>query len=372
MARTTVLSTRALNRALLERQMLLRRRRVSPLDALERLVGLQAQVPRDPYVALWSRLERFRPETIAEPLSDRRAVRMGLLRATLHLVTADDAIVLRPVLEPVVQRTLHGQRHLARALAGLDAATLVAMATRLLVEQPRTRAQLASLLGERWPERDAASLAYAVTYLMPLVQVTPRGLWGRTGPSAFTTFEHWLGRPPGPPKEPDDLMRRYLAAFGPSTPADASSWSRLAGMREVFERLRPELRIVRDERDRELFDVPRAPLPSPETPAPVRFLPEYDNVLLGHEDRSRIVPAGLSPLTEVGWGSVLVDGTLAARWKLERHDGSALLRVETHRPLTREDRDHVAQEGTALTTFLAPEADGSVVRIAWAPRGEDS
>ena len=166
------------------------------------------------------------------------------------------------------------------------------------------------------------------------------------------------------------MVRRYLAAFGPASPADASNWSGLAGMREVFERLRPELRTFRDERGREVFDLRGAPLPDPETPAPVRFLPEYDNVLLGHEDRSRIVPSGLSPppgaspMTEVGWGAVLVDGTLAARWKLEPADGTAVLRVQPYRRLSREDRTVLTREGSALVSFLAPDAGRSVVRIA--------
>jgi hypothetical protein len=186
-----VLGRRALNRALLERQLLLRRRRIAVLDAVERPVGLQAQVPRDSYVALWSRLDRFRPEALAEPIAERGAVRMGLLRATLHLVTAGDALALRPILEPVAQRTLYGRSPFGRALDGLDV---------------------------------------------------------------------------------------------------------------------DELRA---------FDVRGSPLPDPDTPAPIRFLPEYDNLQLGHDDRSRIVLPGLKGWTEVGWGSVLVDGFGAAPWSAD-------------------------------------------------------
>ena len=357
------LSLRALNRALLQRQMLLRRRRVPALEAVERLVGLQAQVPRDPYVALWSRLDRFRPETLADAIADRRAVRLGLLRSTLHLVTARDAIDLRPVLDPVAQRVLHGQSPFGRELVGLDEDELVAAATALLEERPRTRAELAPLLAERWPGRDGPALAYAITYLLPLVQVTPRGVWGQTGPAAFTTVEHWLGRPIAAETEPDEMVLRYLAAFGPSTPADVQSWSGLAGMREVLERLRPSLRTFRDERGRELFDVPGAPLPDPDTPAPVRFLPEYDNALLGHADRSRIVSPGSKGWAEVGWGSVLIDGFAAARWKLEREKDAASLRIEPFGPLRRSARTPVRQEGVRLLDFLAPDAHPHEVRI---------
>jgi hypothetical protein len=358
-----VLERRALNRALLERQMLLRRRRVEALDAVERLVAMQAQVPRDPYVALWSRLDRFRPEALAEPIAERRAVRMGLLRATLHLVTARDALTLRPIIEPVTQRTLYGQSPFGRALAGLDVDELKAFASRLLEEQPRTRAELIPFLGERWPDHDAGQLSYATMYLLPLVQVTPRGLWGQTGRSAFTTVEHWLGRSFEPVTQPDEMVMRYLAAFGPATPADVRAWSGLAGMREVLERLRPRLRTFRDDRGRELFDAPDAPIPDPDTAAPVRFLPEYDNILLSHDDRSRIVSPGVSPWTEVGWGSVLVDGFGSARWKMERDREAATLLVEPFGKLPRDAKAEVAEEAAKLLTFLAPDAGSRDVRV---------
>ena len=358
-----MLGRRALNRALLERQLLLRRRRVAVPDAVGRLVGLQAQVPRDPYVALWSRLDRFRPEALAGPIAERGAVRMGLLRATLHLVTARDALALRPILEPVMRRTLYSQSPFGRALDGLDVDELKAFVTRLLVERPRTRAELIPFLTERWPDHDAAQLSYAAMYLLPLVQVTPRGIWGRTGRSAFTTVEHWLGRPLDAETAPDELVLRYLAAFGPATPADARSWSGLAGMREVFERLRPRLRTFRDERGRELFDVAGAPLPDPDTPAPVRFLPEYDNVHLGHDDRGRIAPPSLKGWTEVGWGSVLVDGFGAARWRAELDGDRATLWVEPFAKIARTARADVSEEGERLVRFLAPDAGRCDVRF---------
>ena len=357
-----VLTSRALNRALLQRQMLLRRRRVRALDAVERLVGLQAQVPRDPYVALWSRLDRFRPAALAEPVADRRAVRLTLLRGTLHLVTARDAVGLRPLMQPIVERMLFGTSPLRSTARSVDLDELLVMLRDLLEERPRTRSELVEEIRKRWPDRDANSLGYAM-YLLPTVQVTPRGIWGRSARSAFTTLDSWLGRPSKPPADLDQVVRRYLAAFGPATPADVQAWSGLRGMRDVLERNRPALRTFRDERGRELFDAPEAPLPDPETPAPVRFLPEYDNVGLGHADRSRIIPPGVPRWTEVGWGGVLVDGFGTARWKLEGDEDRATLRIEPFRRIAPAERAAIREEGTRLLAFLAPQAERRDVRL---------
>jgi Winged helix DNA-binding domain len=362
-AATRVLGRRALNRALLERQMLLRRRRVPVLDAVEHLVAMQAQVPRDPYVALWSRLDRFRPGSLAEPIADHRAVRMTLLRGTLHLVTARDALALRPLMQRVVERTLYGSSPLRTAVDSVDVEALLALFRQLFDERPRTRAELVEAIRARWPDRDATSLGYAM-YLLPTVQVTPRGLWGTSGPSAFTMVEQWLGRSVEAHAKPDEMLLRYLAAFGPATVADAQNWSGLSGLKEVFERLRPSLRTFRDEQGRELFDVPDAPLTNPDTPAPVRFLPEYDNVGLAHADRSRIIAAEVRLWSEVGWGSVLVDGFGSARWKMDLEDDAAVLRIEPYIKLSRADTASILEEGERLVRFLAAEADRYDIRFA--------
>jgi DNA glycosylase AlkZ-like len=362
--RTDVLDRRTLNRALLERQILLRRKRVSALRAVERLVAMQAQVPRDPYVALWSRLEPFRPEALAEPIADRRAVRMTLLRGTLHLVTARDALSLRALIQPVIEGVLHGSSPLRGAVGSVDASELLRLIRERIEVRPCSRAELAKAIAERWPDSDATSLGYAM-YLLPTVQVTPRGVWGQTGRSAFTTVETWLGRPIEPVAQPDELLLRYLAAFGPSTVADAQTWSGLSGLRGAFERLAPRLRTFQDERRRELFDVPNGPLPRPTTPAPVRFLPEYDNALLAHKDRARVSPPdGVPAWTEVGWGTVLVDGFVAARWRLDREDEQATLRIEPFVKLARDDRTAVSEEGKRLAAFLATDAARRRVRIS--------
>ena len=361
-SRDRVLDRRALNRALLERHLLLRRRRIAVPDALERLVGLQSQVPRDPYVALWSRLDRFGSSALAEPMADRRALRMTLLRGTLHTVTGRDALALYPAVRPAIDRVQHVSSPLRSAIGSVDRDELVSAIRTLLGERARTRADLAKALAERWPDRDASSLAFAM-YLVPIVQVTPRGIWGQSGSPAFTTLEAWLGRPVDGTGDTGALLLRYLATFGPATVADAQAWSGLRGLRAAFEELRPRLRTFRDERGRELLDVPDGALPDPGVPAPVRFLPEYDNVALGHKDRGRIIPEGVVQWTEVGWGGVLVDGFAAARWRLRAQDGRATLRIEPFGRLRREDRAAVSEEGERLAAFLAPEAERRDVRF---------
>ncbi len=216
------------------------------MQAVERLVAMQAQSPRDPYVALWSRLAGFDPAMLSKAIDSRRAVRMTLLRATLHLVSARDALALRRMFQPVVERMFFGQKAFRDAAAGIDLDEVVALFRRRLEERPGTRSDLSRVVAERWPDRDALNLGYAL-YLLPTVQVTPRGLWGRSARAEVTTLEHWLGvgqlDEPGAP--PTELVRRYLAVFGPATPADFSNWSGLAGMREAFEELRPRLRTFR-------------------------------------------------------------------------------------------------------------------------------
>jgi hypothetical protein len=358
-----VLSVRALNRTLLERHLLLRRSKRPIPDTIEYLVGLQAQVPRDPYVALWSRLDGFRPQALARMIEDREAVRGSLMRATLHLVTASDFVAMKPVLQGMLESRF-GSSPFARNLRGTDLDELIAAGRAALEERPLTRAQLSDVLLERWPTLDGPSLAYAVTSLVPLVQVPPRGVWGKAGQPAWTTGSSWLGRPVGGDSSPDGLVLRYLAVFGPSTPADVQSWSGLTRARDVLERLRPRLRTYRDETGRELYDVDGGALPDPSIQAPVRFLPKYDNVLLGHKDRRRIVSPDLPQWTGVGWGGVLVDGFTAARWRLDADKQTATLRVQPLRRLTSSQRADVGAEAEALVRFLASGPGVHAVEIS--------
>jgi hypothetical protein len=350
-----VLGPRELNRATLERQLLLRRRKLSAVEAIEHLVGMQAQAPAPPYVGLWTRLEDFHPDDLKRLILERRAVRIALMRNTVHLVSARDCLAMRPLMQPVFDRTLYSTRANRANLEGVDIEALVAAGRALLEERPRTAKELGKLLQEQWPEHDPASLARAIRHLVPLVQVPPRGLWGKSGPAAHTTAEAWLGRPLDPASSLEETILRYLGAFGPATVKDVQTWSGLTRLGEVIERVRPRLRIFRDERGKELFDVPDAPMPDPDTPALPRFLPEFDNLILSHADRTRVIAEeyrkAIASKNGMVPASVLVDGFVRGTWKTERSRGKATLEVKPFEPLAKEDRDALAEEGEQLIRF---------------------
>jgi len=357
-----ILNARALNRALLERQLLLRRAKMTAAQAIERLVGMQSQVPTDPYIGLWSRLEGFEAGELARLLEMRHAVRAtAMLRTTIHLLTARDSLRIRPLLQPAVERAF---RHspFSKALDGLDAREVAAAGRALLVERPRTIGEVGRELQVRWPDRDADALAYAVRYLVPLVQLPPRGIWGRGGRPILAPAETWLDAPLAADSSLDDLVLRYLAVFGPATASDVQTWSWLTGMREVLERLRPRLRTFRDERGRELFDVEDGPLPDPDTPAPVRFLPVFDNTFLSHDDRSRIVDRNWLDQVLMH-GFILVDGFIRGVWKLDRKHERTTLVVAAWGAFSPEERVEVEAEGALLLDFIAADAEARDIRV---------
>jgi hypothetical protein len=348
------LDRRTLNRTFLARQLLLSRADLPAAKALEHLVGMQAQSPQAPYVGLWSRLAGFDPDELSRLLLERRAVRIVLMRSTIHLVTARDCLRLRPLVQAVSERSLSG--NYGRQLAGMDMDALAEAGRALLDEQPRTMSELEPLLAQPWPDRDRHALAMGVRALVPLVQVPPRGLWGKSGPAAHTSAESWLGRPLAARSSVTRMFMRYLAAFGPASVRDAQAWSGLTRLGEVAARLRPKLRTYRDENGVELFDVPDSRLADPDVPAPPRFLPEYDNALLSHAARSRI--ARREDVRRVFTkGALLVEGFLAGRWDVKRARGRAILNVELFRRLTKAERATVTEEGERLLGFVANDLE---------------
>ena len=361
-----VLSTRALNRALLARQLLLRRASRSAADAIEHLVGLQAQVPNSPYLALWTRLRGFRHDELTRLLLRRRAVRLALMRSTIHLVTARDALVLRPLVQPVIMRALKGS--FGRPLAGIDHDALAGAARAIVDEEPRTLNEIGTLLRRRWRDRDAYALSHAARALVPLVQIPPRGIWGDAGAPALAPIEQWVGRPIAMRPSLDRILLRYLAAFGPSSVRDAQVWCGLTALTEVFERLRPRLRSFRADGGPELFDLPDAPRPPADAVAPPRFLPEFDNVLLAHVDRSRILPpqhrGAVFATAGLMSGAVLIDGFVRARWTIQRTRRDATLTIAPSATIAAHDRAQLMKEGQRFLAFVDPAAESVDVRIA--------
>ncbi|MFI6798196.1 winged helix DNA-binding domain-containing protein [Streptosporangium canum] len=358
------LTRRALNRATLDRQLLLRRADLTPLQAIEHLVGLQAQTPHTWYVGLWSRLTSCPPEQVAALLTQRRAVRIALMRSTIHLVSTADALALRPLVQPALDRDLFANHTHGRAMRDLDTDKVVAAGRELLDEQPRTPGELGRLLAQRWPDRNPASLAYAVRNLLPVVQTPPRGVWGTGGRTVHAPLESWTGAPLRTDHPIDQMVLRYLAAFGPATVRDVQTWCGLTRLAEVLDRLRPRLVTFRDENGAELFDLPDAPRPDPQVDAPARFLYDFDNLLLSHHNRSRVITDGLRRQNFPPHGPVprlvLLDGFTAATWTFTTAHGTATLTVHPFAPLTTPDHDALTAESGGLLAFLAPNTSHEI------------
>jgi hypothetical protein len=360
------LTLRELNRATLARQLLLNRAAIPVPDAVERLVGLQAQLPVAPYVGLWTRLRGFQRDDLARLIEGRGVVKATLMRATLHLATAEDYPWLRATLQPAMiyaAETIAKQRD----SGDLDLPVLVAMAQEYIAEKPRTFEEISAMLAERWPGRDVGALRYTVRTHLPLVQVPINGGWSYPGKPAFTLAELWLGRSMSAQANLPQLVSRYLAAFGPATVQDLQTWSGLHKLKDAIAEMKADLRSYRDERGRELLDLPDTPLPDADTPAPVRFLPEFDNLLLSHQNRTRVIPdkyhahiflAGLRVRA-----AILVDGYVAGAWKIEKTKGAATLVIEPFEPLTHPDRDALIEEAERLVRFVEGNAKAFDVRF---------
>ncbi|MFI7363924.1 winged helix DNA-binding domain-containing protein [Streptomyces sp. NPDC050149] len=355
----TLFTDRALNRATLARQHLLERTDMTALRMIEHLVGMQAQSPYPPYTGLWSRLRAFRHQELAGLLTDRSAVRLLLHRGTVHLVSASDCLTLRPVMQPVIERMYVTARAVREAG---DPAVIAEHTLELLDKGPMTPRELGEALGERVPDVSPRLLADVARARLALVQVPPRAVWGAGGVTRYAAAEAWLGEKLLAAGLPD-VIRRYLAAFGPATVADVQAWCGLTRLREVTDAMSGLVRLS-GEHGAELLDLPDAPRPDPGVPAPVRFLPDFDNAVLSHADRGRIVAEqhrkSLFLRNGIVPGSFLVDGMVAGTW---RADGGVVTLSPFGR-LTAPQIGELEEEGTLLAGFLAPPGKSSGVRIA--------
>jgi hypothetical protein len=364
----TVLDTRALNRATLARQLLLDHTDLPVLDAVAHLCGLQAQEPQEPYVGLWSRLRAFDPAGLSDLLTGRRVVRTHLMRRTVHLLTADDALAWRSRHDAMLRQRVLGTYR--RELDGVDLDELAAAGRAVMADgEPRSMTELARALAERWPAPGPRALGeMLIAALVPVAQLPPRGLWRTKAGVRNVPLSSWLGREIDPPTQDGSdpvgqaLVRRYLAAFGPAASADLRAWCGLAGLPAAVAAVREELVTFRDERGRELLDLPDMPRPDPDTPAPVRFLPAFDNALLGYHDRGRIVDDVHRGLSVAGARVVLVDGRVAATWSVE----AGTVNVAPLRRFCSAERTAVAEQGRELASFLS-DSESRRVRVAATP-----
>jgi hypothetical protein len=353
-----LLTRRRLNRATLARQMLLQRERGSALEAVERLCGMQAQEPRPPFPGLWTRLQGFRREDLRLALRDRTIVRGTMMRGTLHLMSAADYVAHRTTLQPMLTRSL---ALLGSRAEGLAVEEVLPVARALLGEHPRTFGELRQALVEAFPGINDRALGFTVRMSVPLVMIPTEDRWGFPADSRFGLAENWLRTPISHEADPQALILRYLAAFGPATAADVQQWSGLQAIKPVLDSLRPQLTLFQDERNRTLFDLPHAPRPAEETPAPPRFLPEFDNLLLSHADRTRVLADehrhfilgaknGRIPAT------LLVDGSVAGTWRVERKKQAVTLAITPFDPLPNSAAVALTEEGDALLRFLEDDA----------------
>lgn len=360
---TATLSRRQLNRATLARQLLLVREKASVVEAVERLGGMQAQEPKHPSIGLWTRLEGFDSQDLRDALHERDLVRASMMRATLHVMSAQDYAALRTTLQPVMADAM---RALGPRAEGLNVDEMLPAARKLLEQEPRNFDELRGLLQQEFPEVNERALGYATRMHLPLAMVPTQDRWAFPAKSDFTLADKWLGEPLADP-DPEALLLRYLAAFGPATAADMQTWSGMKGQKAVMKGLCDRLEVFEDENGREIFDLPDAPRPEEDAPAPPRFLPEFDNLVLSHSDRTRVLadehrPAVVTKNLRVR-ATFLWDGFVAGTWKVERKNAKATLHIEPFEKLPRRAAKELAEEGEALLGFVEEDAPTYDVKV---------
>ncbi len=362
----TRLTLRQLNRTLLARQMLLARQDATPLAAIERLIALQSQIPNPPYIGLWTRLRSFERDHLTELLEARQIARAPWIRSTLHLVSAADHQRFQSVIQPALVRGLRS--FFGARGANLDIERLLKIAKPFLEAHQPAIGALRDHLQEHEPQLNKEAMAYAVRSYLPLVQIPPSGTWGAGTRATYTTADSWLG--PTTPSDPSDLpclFRRYLAAFGPASVMDFQTWT---GMTRLKSQLGPtlgDLMVYQSESGRTIYDLPEATIAAPDALAPVRFIPEYDNMLIAHRDRSRILPdehrkkVFLSAGRVIG--TVLLDGFVGATWQVKKDKHSLSLFVKLFAAQPKDCLQAIEEEGDRLLRFFDDQARGAAVVI---------
>jgi hypothetical protein len=362
--RRDILTLRHLNRATLARQMLLARSRTTLVDATRHLLALQAQIPRPPFVALWSRVEGLKREDVVKALLDKRLVRGTSLRGTLHVMTAGDFVRFRETLQVALDRTL---KVLGARIDDAQIQPALPLAGKFFRE-PRTFDAFRDHLAEKFPKHDIRAMAYVARLQVPLLQVPTASTWGFPAQADFVVADAWLGKPKkGSVGDAEEFVLRYLAAYGPATASDVQAWSGLPSLKPAFEALRPRLATFHGERGGELFDLPDAPRPPVDAPAPVRLLPEWDSVIVSRADARLLPPQHRSAVFQPGLRvlpTVLVDGNVAGPWKIERRRNAASLIVSLFASQSARVRREIEAEADALLTFSEPDASTRLVKIA--------
>jgi hypothetical protein len=342
-----VLTEVALNRAVLGRQLLLERRKLRPAEAIERVGGLQTQYAPSGYIGLWSRLDDFARADLTAALEDRKVVQATVMRATIHTVPAADyPLYVAGVRDTRREWWLRAHR---RQIEPEVVAAAAARTRALLADGPRRSKDLMQALGVN------NVIWNGVGLWLDLVRVPPSGTWEQRRADLYVTAETWIGPAEAETQQGLDLLlRRYLGGFGPAAVKDIADWAGVSVQTLAPAVKRLDARRYRDERGTELIDLPRAPLPDPATPAPVRFLPTWDATLLVHARRGQILPERFRPLvfntkTPHSIPTFLVDGRVAGTWKHER--GRVL--PEPFEPLPKRVQRQVAAEAERLAAFMA-------------------
>jgi hypothetical protein len=352
------ISLRELNRATLARQLLLERAPLTPVEGVEQLIGMQAQEARPPFIGLWSRLQDARRDEMIRAINDRELVRATLMRGTIHLFSAADYCAFRPAIQPVLDR---GMSVLGAKADGLDLERVLPAAYALLREGPLPFNDIRERLHAQFPEMNDRGLGFAVRMMIPLVMIPAEHPWAYVANAPFGLAEEWIGPCEPPVQALEELVRRYLRGFGPATVQDAQTWLGMPGLKSTFEALRPDLLVFKGERGKEYFDLPDAPRPPADTPAPVRFLPDFDNLLLSHGDRTRVIADDHRGIVYQKGNlrllpTFLVDGVVAGMWRGERKRKEATLTIIPFAPLSPATRRELAEEGEGLIRFIGPDA----------------